>query len=466
MSAAWTDEQSLGPRSGRVCGCYLRSIVSAVAIILLSTTSSWADTLALVTSQAAQGGNDSVEWSQLGSGGTVLSASFGTNSNSGTTVSVSIIGPNSVLSVVCPASSCNWSGAGFSSGDTLIWTSDGRNGGNGPIAVIFGRGEAGAGTFIQADGPSQFVATIQAFSGSTSLGSFTETSDSRGTAIYLGVVDKSGPNITSVIIDLVRAQGVTSDFAIDSLTLGYSSQSSPAPTPAPVPTSVSASDIGVGADGSVWVTASNGAIYKYDGSKFNPIPGSASRIAVGPDGNAWVVNSSGFIYRYTGSYWVNVPGWASDIGVGADGTMWVTNPDGFIYRYDGSGFQLMPGRASRITVDPDGNAWVVNSSGFIYRYTGSYWVNVPGIASDIGVGADGTMWVTNPDGFIYRYDGSGFQLMPGWASRIAVGPDGNAWVVNSSGFIYRYTGSYWVNVPGIASDSSSPSNGAGHQSGG
>ena len=183
MSAAWTDKQSLEPRSARVCGCYLRAIISAMAIVLLAATSSWADSLALVTSQAAQGGNDSVEWSQVGSNGTVLSASFGTNSNKGTTVSVSLSGPNSVLSVVCPASSCSWSGAGFASGDTLIWTSSGSNGGNGPITVTFGRGEAGAGTLIQADGPSQFTATIQAFSGSTFLGSFTETSDSRGTAI-------------------------------------------------------------------------------------------------------------------------------------------------------------------------------------------------------------------------------------------------------------------------------------------
>ena len=274
MDAAWIDNESLRRRSARVCGCYVRAIVGAAAIVLLTAISSRADSLALVTSQAAQGGNDSVEWSQLGSNGTQLPASFGTNSNKGTTVSVSLVGPNSVLSVVCPASPCSWSGAGFGSGDTLIWTSNGSNGGNGPITITFGRGEAGAGALIQADGPSHFTATIQAFSGSTSLGSFTESSDSRGTAIYLGVVDNSGPNITSVVIELVGSVGLTSDFAIDSLVLGSSTaQGSSAPTPTPVPSPVSASDIGIGANGSVWVTAFSGAIYKYDGSKFNPIPG-------------------------------------------------------------------------------------------------------------------------------------------------------------------------------------------------
>jgi hypothetical protein len=465
MNAACIYERGLGARSARVGRGYLRAIISAVAIVLLAANSSRADSLAMVTSRAAQGGNDSVQWSPLGSDGTVLSASFGTNSNRGTTVSVSLNGRNSLLSVVCPASSCSWSGAGFPSGDTLVWTSNGSNGGNGPITLTFGSGETGAGTLIQADGPAQFTASIQAFSGSTSLGTFTETSDSRGTAIYLGVVDSSGPNITSVVVNLVSAQGVTSDFAIDSLTLGSSTPGPPAPVPTPVPSSFSAADIGVGANGSVWVTASNGAIYKYDGSAFIQVPGSASRIAVGPDGNAWVVNSAGYIYRYTGSYWVNVPGIASDIGVGADGTVWVTNPNGLIYRYDGADFQVMPGWASRIAVGPDGNAWVVNSAGFIYQYNGSYWVNVPGIASDIGVGADGTMWVTNPTGLIYRYNGTGFQPMPGWASQIAVGPDGNAWVVNSAGFTYQYTGSYWINIPGIAFDQSSPVNATSPSSG-
>ena len=200
-----------------------------------------------------------------------------------------------------------------------------------------------------------------------------------------------------------------------------------------------ASDIGVGADGSVWVTAPNGTIWEYNGTSFQPIPGLASRIAVDPNGNAWVVNPAGLIYRYTGSSFVNVPGLASDIGVGADGTVWVTNPAGLIYRYNGTSFQPIPGLASRIAVDPNGNAWVVNSAGSIYRYTGSSFVNVPGLASDIGVGADGTVWVTNPAGLIYRYNGTGFIQVAGQASQISVDPVGQPWVVNGAGLIYRYT---------------------------
>ncbi len=217
-----------------VARSYLRTLCGAIALVLSATPSLWADSMTLATSQSAQGSNDAVSWSQLGSNATLLPMSFNANSNGGTTVSVGLKGPNSMLSVVCPASACSWSGAGMASGQSLIWTSNGTNGGNGPITLSFSRGQSGIGALVQADGPSQFTATIETFSGSTSLGSFSQTSDSKGTAIYVGVVDQSGLNITSVVISMLGTQGVASDFAIDSLMLG-SSVGSPV-NPPPVPT--------------------------------------------------------------------------------------------------------------------------------------------------------------------------------------------------------------------------------------
>jgi pseudomonalisin len=203
-----------------------------------------------------------------------------------------------------------------------------------------------------------------------------------------------------------------------------------------------ASDIGVGADGTVWVTHPSQGIYRFNGNGFDHIPGAAVRVAVGPDGNAWVVGSNGSIYRYTGTAWIGVPGIASDIGVGADGTVWVVNSFGNIYRTVdlGANWQNIPGAAVRVAVDPRGNAWVVASNGSIWRYTGTAWVNVPGIATDIGVGADGTVWVVNSSNLIYRYDGTNFQNVPGLASAVSVDPIGQAWVVNGAGFIYRASG--------------------------
>ncbi len=142
-----------------------------------------------------------------------------------------------MVSVACPASSCSWSGPGVPAGDTFIWTSNGSNGGNGPATITFGRSVAGVGAFIQADGPAPFVAQIQAFNtAGASLGTFTESSDSNGDAIYIGVADSSGPNIASVVVGLASAMGSVSDFALDTLNLGSSVGPTPTGTVTPTAT--------------------------------------------------------------------------------------------------------------------------------------------------------------------------------------------------------------------------------------
>ena len=62
-----------------------------------------------------------------------------------------------------------------------------------------------------------------------------------------------------------------------------------------------ATDIGVGADGSVWIVGTNPVaggygIYTWTGPGLVPVPGGAVVISVGPSGNPWVVNSAGQIY--------------------------------------------------------------------------------------------------------------------------------------------------------------------------
>src|SRR5579872_2703955 len=82
------------------------SIASLVALaIVFAANVARADSLSLITSAAALSSNDSVQWSQLGGNGVVLPSSFTANSTS-KTVTVSLSGPNSLLSVVCPSSSC------------------------------------------------------------------------------------------------------------------------------------------------------------------------------------------------------------------------------------------------------------------------------------------------------------------------------------------------------------------------
>ncbi|HKW68112.1 MAG TPA: choice-of-anchor D domain-containing protein [Terriglobales bacterium] len=189
--------------------------VCTVLIMLGIAPLLWGDSLVVVTNSAAQGANDSLAWSQLGSDATTLPSAFVATSAQGMGVNVSLAGANSLTSVVCPATPCSWTGTGFNAGDTLLWTSDAGNGGNGPLTLAFAKGVSGAGVLIQADAPGQFTAQIQAYNGATLLGSFTVASDAKGDATYIGVTDQTGSNITSVTFSLTSCTGVCTDFAVD-----------------------------------------------------------------------------------------------------------------------------------------------------------------------------------------------------------------------------------------------------------
>src|SRR5580704_5707352 len=158
----------------------LRGLAAAIVLILFATAAAHADSVALVTSLGGLGANDTIVWSQLGADATTLTATPAFTSTHGLTGSVTLIGPNSLVAVVCPETLCSWNLGGltgFSSGDSLIWTADTGNSGNGPLTLNFtSKNVSGAGALIQSDAPGQFTAQIQAFEGVTSLGTFTETS--------------------------------------------------------------------------------------------------------------------------------------------------------------------------------------------------------------------------------------------------------------------------------------------------
>jgi Bacterial Ig-like domain (group 3)/Divergent InlB B-repeat domain len=183
------------------------------------------DNVVLVTSQSAQGANDSVSWNQLGADGTLLAASVSATSTNGVAVTGSLAGPNSTPAVVCAATVCSWTGTGFATGDTLLWTSDAANGGNGPLTLALGKSIAGGGALIQADAPGQFTAQIQAYNGATLLGTLSVTSDANGDPAYIGVQDQTGANITSLTFSLTNCASTCTDFALDTAYLNDSSAS-------------------------------------------------------------------------------------------------------------------------------------------------------------------------------------------------------------------------------------------------
>jgi hypothetical protein len=161
-----------------------------------------------------------------------------------------------------------------------------------------------------------------------------------------------------------------------------------------------ATDIGVGADGSVWVVGTNAVaggfgIWHWTGTTWAPVPGGAVAVAVDPSGRPWVVNSVHQIYRRTAAGWALLPGAATDIGVGADGSVWVVGINavagGFgIWHWTGTTWGLVPGGAVRIAVDRNGAPWIINSSHQIFSY----------VDATITIGPSGTNVVGDAHTFV------------------------------------------------------------------
>src|ERR1700730_13313033 len=212
----------------------------AALVLIMFATAARADSVAVVTSLGGLSANDTIVWSQLGADATDLSATPPFTSTHGLTGSVTLAGPHSLVAVVCPETLCSWNLAGlsgFSAGDSLIWTADTGNSGNGPLTVNFtSKNVAGAGAFIQSDGPAQFTASIQAFKGGTSLGSFPVLSDVSGDATFIGVLDSTAANITKVTFSITSCTGDCTDFAIDTVSLNVPGGATPTPSATATPT--------------------------------------------------------------------------------------------------------------------------------------------------------------------------------------------------------------------------------------
>jgi hypothetical protein len=226
-----------------------------------------------------------------------------------------------------------------------------------------------------------------------------------------------------------------------------------------------ATDIGVGANGAVFITSTDSvsptggySIKKWNGNNWVTIPECAAvRIGVGPDGTPWVINKSHLIFNNPGLnlIWNQLPGKANDIAVGAEGSVYIIGTDSVsstggysIKKWNDTAFVTLPECAAvRIAVGPDGRPWVVNKSHLIYRYngTGSPWTLLPGSANDIGIGKDGSVYITSttlaPNGngyLIQKWNGYGWTTLNGISGlNISVGSDGTPWWVDASHSIFK-----------------------------
>jgi glucose dehydrogenase len=198
------------------------NVVLLGTFLLSATAYSSPDVISLATSLAAMGANDNVTWGQLGADGAAIANSF-----SATSANLDVItGSFSTVSGMVATAGSSWGPAtgAFANNDALIWSFDnGTSSGTGPLSIGFPAG-FGAGAAIQADAPGQFTAQIQLYSGLTSLGTESITSDVSGDAIFIGAVDTVA-NVTSAVFSLT-ASGSSADtanrlgdFTIDTLSL-------------------------------------------------------------------------------------------------------------------------------------------------------------------------------------------------------------------------------------------------------
>ena len=190
-----------------------KTIVLICTLALALVTAAMADTLVGVT---ARTGNDSADWSQLGNPGDSVSNPFTATSTGGIGITGSFAGSGNGMVM---QEGNNW-GGNFALNDFVLWT---NSPGQGPLTLGFSQGVSQVGAQIQADFFGNFTAQIQAFNGNTLIGTFTEDGNSTGdednSAIYIGIKDLDGANITSIVFSLTNCAQDCADFGINLLSL-------------------------------------------------------------------------------------------------------------------------------------------------------------------------------------------------------------------------------------------------------
>lgn len=198
--------------------------------LAVSPLSSAQNYINLVTDRSALGANDSLDWGILGGNGFIPPNPFTVQSVDGIVITATDTAKGLEpleIQVQCSVPSSpfgcgRWPG-NFAPGDNLLWVQFGGNPDN--LVLTFSTPVSGAGMQIQSNpntslGP--FTATIQAFNGTTLLGSFTENGNSNGaadnSAIFIGVLSSTA-NITSLVLSTTNPPGTPPDFAVNKLSL-------------------------------------------------------------------------------------------------------------------------------------------------------------------------------------------------------------------------------------------------------
>jgi ligand-binding sensor domain-containing protein len=167
-------------------------------------------------------------------------------------------------------------------------------------------------------------------------------------------------------------------------------------------------------------------------------------------GSLWMSPSLSAVYRWSGTEWHRVTGTRSlaDFAVGDDGGVWIVNPQGVNRVIDGETELVLEGvPVGEIAVSGTGEVWVAggrwDSAAGLWHFDGNTWsFRQDGSYQSLTSGPDGHVWAldTRSDGETELIDlETGLVrriVASGGSSAMAIAPDGTVWI-GGEGRLYR-----------------------------
>ena len=201
-------------------------LLLSIAVLSLATFAG-ADNFDTFSSRAQQNPSDYFDWGQIAPPGTLVSTpqfvvSF-TGSNAG------LVGNIDNSPFLTMQEGVTWTG-NFDYGENLLWTGNVNLGigGLGPMALVFFNPVGTVGFSIAADFYGPFTAYLTAFDVNgnqlfTYSANGVSNSLENGSALFLGLGDKSGDNISYIEYTISSSVDplVNNDFAINAVSIGY-----------------------------------------------------------------------------------------------------------------------------------------------------------------------------------------------------------------------------------------------------
>ncbi len=210
---------------------------------------------------------------------------------------------------------------------------------------------------------------------------------------------------------------------------------------------------------SVWVAASDGIVYSWDGTGWHVqhVDDDLTRMVAVDPGNAWAASDDG-IRHWNGSRWklTSDDGSVTALAVADTRHAWAASDAG-IRAWNGSGWPLVyPGDGARfagIAALDASHAWAVGTapdgSGVVVAWNGSRWslqAAMPEPLSAVYAADARHAWAVSPEGSIYAWNGTAWQLAVDLRlvlTNVSGIDPSHVWVTAASGQVLFHDGATW-----------------------